>query len=651
MQKLTKLFEPGKIGSMTVKNRIILAPLGVPFGSAPSGYTTDKQIAFYEARAAGGVGLIEVTTSIPGPPWGFRTLGLKDDSQIPSARRLASSLQAHGAKVSFSLSHPGYRYSERLEKSSMGCPEADSVISASAVRHPITGWVARPIDRDEISQMIDTFVKAARRGKSAGYDVVRVQASHGYLLHQFLSPRTNKRKDEYGGTLENRCRFACETIRQVRAAVGPEYPIVIRMNPVDFLDDGIQIEEGLEQARMFADAGVDGIDVTTGPRESQHWQFVTMYQPSASLAEYASAIKKAVGRISVSVGGKVGPLLAERILQEGAADFIHMGRALMVDPELPNKAKAGNIEDIRPCIYCNACLERRQVNGETVRLCAVNPDFGSELGSKLVPAEKPKKIVVVGGGLAGMEAARVMAERGHQVSLYEKSDKLGGQWNILSAYRPEQSGLVSYLARGLEKAKARVFLNKEVTSQMVQQMKPDAVVVAAGAKPLLPKIPGINSEKVVMAADVLAGKAETGKEVVIIGGHLVGLDTALFLAAQGKKVSVVEMRKVAWGVTSTLKLALMENLINNSVHMYPDSTLERITRNGVYVVWDSGEGKNETLFLKADTVVLAVGSQSESQLGEELASLMPEVYSIGDCVQPRDVLAAIHEASAIARKI
>jgi 2,4-dienoyl-CoA reductase-like NADH-dependent reductase (Old Yellow Enzyme family)/thioredoxin reductase len=661
MEQFVKLFRPGKIGKMEIKNRIVMAPLGLPLGTDPDGYPTNDTVAFYEARARGGVGLIQITTiTSPGVSFGHRVTNLSNDERIPSVQRLTTALKSAGTgvKLSFLIGHAGVRQSEALRRRPPEThPELDPVVSASAIPHPVNGWMPRALDEDGIFQTAREFGLAAGRGKAAGFDACQVHGGHGYLIHQFLSPRTNKRTDRYGGSVQNRCRFACDIIAQIRKEAGPDFPIIFRMNGYDFLDDGISSEEAVEQARIFAAAGVDAIDISSGPRQSIHWQFITMYQPSGPLIPYAAAIKKAV-KVPVIVAGKINPVLAERALQEGSADFIHMGRPLMVDPELPNKVKEGRLEDVRPCIYCNQCTDRRKLTGDPTHYCSVNPAMGRELQIKSVPAVSPKKVMVVGGGLAGMEAARILAERGHETSLYEKSDNLGGQWNILSVHVPEVGGLVKYLARGMDRARVKVFFNQEINTRMVQDLHPDVVVVAAGASPVLPKVPGINRQNVVLATDVLTGKVDVGQEVVIIGGHLVGLGAALLLAEQGKGVSVIEMRKIGWGTGYTLRLALMEKLIKNKVRMFPDCRLESVTEHGVNILWDSSDpmiktaaDQNEMLWLPADSVVLAVGSKSENRLAQELKGLMPEVYAIGDCVEPRDALAAIHEGSAVGRKI
>jgi 2,4-dienoyl-CoA reductase-like NADH-dependent reductase (Old Yellow Enzyme family)/thioredoxin reductase len=660
MERLVKLFEPGKIGKLEVKNRIIMAPLGVPrVATKPGGYLSNEYLAYYLARARGGVGMIQMSISALGKPWASGlmfapgSLSIIDDEHVPSAQRFVEAMHAYGVALSFQITHHGVVLSKPLEKVPPEKKQGVRIVSASSVPFAQTGVVPYALTTDEIQEIVEAFGQAARRGKTAGFDAVRIQGCHGYLIHQFLSPRTNKRNDAYGGTLEKRARFACDIIKRVREEVGPDYPVIIRFNGNDFLEGGITIDQAREHAKMFEEAGVDCLDVSGGPFETHHWQFVTMYQPAGPLIPAAAAIKKEV-KVPIIVAGKIDPVLGEQILEDGVADFIHLGRPLMVDPDLPNKAKEGRLADIRPCIYCNAC----QREGDPRVMCAVNPAFGQETEFKIEPAAVKKNIMVVGGGPAGMEAARTLAERGHKVSLYEKRNKLGGQWNILSSYRTEELKLVNFLSRGLEKAGVKVFLNQEVTQQTVEGIKPDAVVIATGANPVVPEnIPGISSKKVVMANDVLTGKVKVGQEVVIIGGHLVGLDVALFLGEQGKKVSVVEKFKIAWEVSHNLKLALMEYLIKFGVYLYPDSTLERVTDSGVQIVWDGGEPaivggpRFELLSLKADTVVLAIGSRSDSGLGERLKGFMPEVYNIGDSVNPRDVLAAIHEGSAIGRKI
>jgi NADPH-dependent 2,4-dienoyl-CoA reductase/sulfur reductase-like enzyme len=436
--------------------------------------------------------------------------------------------------------------------------------------------------------------------------------------------------------------------------VGPDYPIIMRMNGDDFLEGGITVDQAVEHAKLFADAGIDALDVSSGPFESHHWQFLTMYQPAGALVPAAAAIKKAV-KIPVMTVGKIDARMAERILEEGSADFVQLARPLIVDPELPNKAAEGRWEDIRPCIYCDTCM--KSLDAST---CAVNPDFAKETHYKFERAAQAKKVTVVGGGLAGMEAARTLAERGHQVSLYEQSDRLGGQWNVLSAYRPDEANLVRYLSRQLEKNGVNVLLGQKATPQIVEQTKPDAVVVATGATPArLEGVPGIESEKVVMADDILSGRVEAGSEVVVVisGRGSRGLAAALSLAEQGKTVSVVSKNRIAWGLSHNIKLALLEQLIQRRVAMFPESVLESVTDKGVHILWDGGEPpekggpRYEVLFLKADTVVVAAGSKSENALGESLSGIMPEVYTIGDCVEPRGVLKAIHEGSAVGRKI
>ncbi len=533
------------------------------------------------------------------------------------------------------LHHPGSRGSERAPF---------PTVAPSAIPNTKTGVVPKELTKGEIERLIETYGEAAGRAREAGFDGIEIHGGHGYLICQFLSPRTNHRTDEYGGSLVNRTKFACEIIRRVREVVGPDFPISFRMDGDEFVEGGIRIEDAVRQAPFFVDAGADVLHITGGCSEAAHWTTGTYMAPPGYLTPLAARIKKAVS-VPVIVVGRLGdPVLAERVVREGMADFVAMGRALLADPELANKAKEGKLADIRPCIYCNlGCASNRW---EGLVRCTVNPVCGQEMEYRLHPAKSPKKIMVIGGGVAGMEAARTLAERGHKVTLYEEDDKLGGQWNIVASFKPEVYALTKYLSKGLEAAGVNVILNTKVNTELVQQVKPDAVVVATGARQVVPAIPGVDEENIVMANEVLLGRVNVGQEVVVVGGRLVGSDTVLFLAKKGKKVSIVDQVKILDDVNRTFKLGVKEELVKHGVYMYPDSPVHNITKNGINIINDG-----EMVFLKADSVVIAVGSKAEDKLASELEGLVPEIYKIGDCVEPRDLMAAIHEGSKVGNEL
>ena len=658
MKPLVKLFEPGKIGTLELKNRIIFGPLGrgFTFATRPEGFLTDRLLAFYEARARGGVGMIQLTVSALGRPYatglvfGPGSLSIVDDQHIDSARRFTDAMHAPDCKVSFQLTHHGSVIARAVQaRPPTEYPELMRVVAPTGKRDTVTGFETHTLTIGEIEGIIEAFGQGARRGKAAGFDAVRIQGCHGYLIHQFLSPRTNQRTDEYGGSLANRARFAIQVIKRVRAEVGPGFPIIFRMNGDDFLEGGIRLDDAVQHARLFEQAGVDALDVSSGPFETHHRQFPMIYQAFGGLVPLAATIKKAVS-VPVITVGKIDALLGERVLEKGQADFIQMARALMADPDLPNKAREGRVLDIRQCIYCGHCQHRAGQYAD----CTVNMALGKELDYKLEAAARTKSVMVVGGGPAGMQAALTLAQRGHRVSLYERSDRLGGQWAILASHRPGPGSLIRYLQRQMEQAGVTVNMGRAVSAAMVRQAKPDAVIVATGAAPVGLDVPGSDGANVVLATDVLTGNAKVGQEVVVVGGRMVGLDSALYLAEHGKSVAVLTRSQIGRDIGHNFKLSLMEALIKHKVRFYPDSTVDSITPKGVNANWRSGKPPavdSVFFFLPCDTVVLATGARSVNGLVAELAGVVPEVYTIGDSAKVRDVFEAMHDGDEIGRRL
>jgi 2,4-dienoyl-CoA reductase-like NADH-dependent reductase (Old Yellow Enzyme family)/thioredoxin reductase len=631
-KELTRLFQTGSIGRVEVRNRIVMPAMGTGYATE-DGCVTDRLIAFYEARARGGVGLIStggayITDIGPTP---MQWVGIYGEQHVPGLKKLAPAIKAHGARAFIQLIYPGSRV--------RAVPDFS--------QHPKSKKRPWELTGEEIKHLVELFVQATERAKKSEFDGIEIHGAHGYLISQFLSPKTNTRDDEYGGSAAKRARFACEILKAIKQQLGRDFPIIFRMNGDDYIDGGLTIEDVMVQAPLLVEAGADALSISAGIFQGYPWQNPTVMQTSGCLTHLAAAVKKVVN-VPVITVGKIGdPVLAEEILREGKADFIAMGRALLADPELPNKARLGKLEDICPCTYCTlGCLDKRTPPDMSAR-CAVNPACGRELESVLQPAPHPKRVMVIGGGLAGMEAARTLAQRGHEVSLYEKGDRLGGQWDIVSAYESGVVALTEYLSRGLNEAGVKVFLNEEVNKKMVEENNPEEVVIATGATPMIPDVPGIRGKNVVLAWDVLAGKVELGQEVVIIGGGLVGLDTALYLAEQGKQVSVVEMLdEIARGTPWLRKWVLKQSLMDYRVCLYTGVTVHSISERGVSVI-----DNYQMLFLKADTVVLATGSKVENELAEQLKGFVPELYTIGDCVEPRNSMDAIHEGFKVGREI
>jgi len=649
-----ELFTPIKIGNMVVRNRIVMPPMHMGYG-AMDGTVTEKYCDYYGARAKGGTGLIitEACAVHPERKYGLLPLGLYDDSLLPSWKKLADTVHGHGGKLAAQLMDPG--------------PEGMKILTGvdPIGPSPIAGRsyfraIPRELTCSEIEAIVEDFGQAVRRAKEAGLDAVEIHAAHGYaLVGSFMSPFFNKRTDAYGGSLERRAKILLDIIQSARHKVGPDFPLIVRIAGDERRTGGRTLQESQFIARILVDAGVDAIEVSGGTIPTVFWAVVAPSgTPLALNADFAHGIKQVVDVPVISVGRINTPRVAEFVIETGKADMVSMGRALHADPEMPNKAAAGDLEDIAPCIACNIGCIGTVTTGQQAT-CIVNPAAGKEREMALVPAEKPKKVLVAGGGPAGLEAARVAALRGHKVTLYERKEKLGGQINIASVppFMQEISLLIQYLSTQVEKAGVKVELGKEVTPELIDELKPDALIVATGAEPLIPEaLKGVHKDNVVTAWEVLAGhEAALAGNVVIVGGGLVGCETADFLAQTTDNlgvaptyVTILEMQdRLALDGNSEARHLLMERLVEKRVDIRLNSKADEIVEGGVLFTKDG----QEVSVQGAEYVILATGAKSVNTLSEAVKDKVAEVYVIGDARNPATALQATSDAAWAGREV
>ena len=651
---LKHLFSPIRIGSMEVKNRIVLPPMTVGYG-VPEGTVSEKHRDYYEARAQGGAGLIitEAAGVHAQRKYGMFPLGLYEDAQIQSWRELAEATHRHGAKLAVQLMDPG-------PESIMMLTGIQPAGPSRVVGRGLFRDVPRELSIGEIEAIVDDFAEATRRAKEAGLDAIEIHAAHGYaLVGSFLSPFFNKRTDRYGGSLEGRLRLLLEIIEAIRGRVGKDFPIIVRVSGDERRTGGRTLQETQFIARILVEAGVDALEVSGGTIPTVFWAVVAPSgTPLAINADFSQAIKQVVNVPVISVGRINSPRVAEFLLETGKADMVSMGRALHADPELPNKAAAGAFDDIVPCLGCNCGCIGSVVQGRHAT-CIINPAAGKEKEMAIVPAEHRKKVLVAGGGPAGLEAARVAALRGHEVTLYEKEEKLGGQVNLASVppFMQEIGQLIKHLSTRVQKAGVQVELGKAVTPELIEELKPDVVVVATGASPLVPeKIPGIDKDKVVTAWEVLAGhEACKARRVLIVGGGLTGCETADFLAlptdnmaAAPTEVTLLELQEeIALDSMAEPRHLLLERLREKRVHVIVRARVKEILDDGVVFERD---GQEETL-RGFEYVILAMGVKPVDTLSKQIEGKVPEVYVIGDATQPRRALDATAGGAEIGRRI
>ncbi|MBA3027850.1 MAG: FAD-binding protein [Desulfobacteraceae bacterium] len=627
------LFTPGKIGAMALKNRIVLPPMGTGFHDE-GGYVSQRFIDYLEARAKGGVGLIIIEVTAPSVQCNVSNhqLTLGNDSYIPGFKKLAEVVHAYGTKIAIQLQHSSW---ELKDGKPLQVGPSPLVVPARVMG--VMAGAPHGLTLDEIHERIQWFVSAAVRAKEAGLDGVEMHAAHQYLLASFLSPATNQRTDQYGGSVENRARILVEILKETRKLVGPDFPVWPRLNGQEFgFDGGLTLEETLQMVPMLEEAGSDALHVSAYGAYSMAIRAPICDIPGF-LIPLAAEVKK-ISKVPVIAVGRLDTELGEEILEQGKADFISIGRRLIADPDLPNKVAAGRWNEIIPCINCMECIERPVTEGRGTA-CAVNAAMGRERAFRIQPVAKPKTVMVVGGGPAGMQAASVAARRGHKVALYEKSSELGGQLAIakLPPHKEELTNLISYMADQLTRSGVTIEYNTVVTPDMILEKKPDAVIIAAGAAPLMTDMPGVKQPQVLAAQDVLAGR-QVGQNVVIIGGGMVGCETGHFLSEKGKHVIVVEMiKRVANDMAPMVRRRLLDGLREKQVMMMTNTTCLEIKEEGILV--KTADGKQQEI--QADSVIIAVGYQKNDTLFQSIKDKVPEASNIGDSANPQRIREAI----------
>ncbi len=663
------LFEPIRINQLEVKNRIYLPAMHLAM--AQNFQVTDQLVEFYAERARGGAGMITVGyATVDDLSGNTQNIGAHLDEFIPGLARLAAAINDNGARSAVQLNHAGrYNFSFFLN--------GKQPVAPSPIASRMTKETPRELSRDEIKDIIRYFAEAALRVQKAGFHAVEVLSGTGYLISEFLSPLTNKRQDEYGGSLENRMRFGLEIMQAIRQKVGPAYPVIVRMNGNDFMPGGQGRLELQQYAKaLVVQAGVDALCINVGWHEARVPQIVTSV-PRGVFAYLARGIKELVS-VPVIASHRINdPATAREIISDGMCDMVAMGRSLIADPFLPEKTRSGREDEIVHCIACAQGCFDNLFKLKTVE-CLCNPKAGREKEARTFKPEPSKKVLVIGGGAAGMSAALSAAERGHAVTLYEKSDRLGGQLYLAAAPpgREEFAELARDLAKQVSLSNITVRLRQQVDEALIDAEKPAAVIIATGAVPIAPPIPGSDQPHVVQAWDVLQNKAHVGKRVVIVGGGAVGVETALFLAEKGtlsgeavkfllvnraedpetlyqlatrgtKEVILIEMLEaIGKDIGRSTKWAMFQDMDRCNITRLTATKALEITPGGIKI-----EGPQGVEEIQADTVVLAVGSKSYNPLVEIVQKKgLPHLIA-GDAQRVAQAIDAVHQGFKAGREI
>ena len=662
------IFNPIFINKLEVKNRIYLPAMHL---NMADNYTiTDRLVEFYTERARGGVGMICVGYATVDERSGWSmNIGAHADEYIPGLAKLAAGIKENGARSVVQINHAGrYNFSFLMG--------GKKPVAPSPIASRLTKEVPRELEHDEIEDIIDHFAAAAARVKQAGFDAVEVLSGTGYLISEFLSPLTNQRSDEYGGSYENRMRFGLSIMRKIKAATGDDFPLIVRMNGNDFMPGGQGRKELQEYAKALAQNGVDALCINVGWHEARVPQIVTSV-PRGVFGYLARGIKDLVD-IPVIASHRINdPSTAREMIGDGVCDMVAMGRSLIADPFLPEKARSGREDEIVHCIACAQGCFDHIFKGKAVE-CLCNPKAGHEMECRPATVESPKKVMVVGGGPAGMSAALAARECGNEVTIYEQADRLGGQLFLAAAPpgRDEFGELARDLAGQVAVNGVSVVLNSTVDKKLVETERPDSIILATGAQPIAPPIKGADLPHVVQAWDVLQDKVYTGKKVAIIGGGAVGVETALFLAEKGtlsgdavkfllvnkaetpedllelatrgtKEIVLIEMiKRIGKDIGLSTRWGMLQEISRINVRTSVSTKALEITEQGVLVEID---GKTEKI--QADSVVMAVGSKACNPLQEMVESMGIPCQVAGDAEKIALAFDAVHGGFAAGRNV
>ena len=635
------LFSSFWIRDIQLENRIVMPGLA-SFLIGDGGMICEATVDHYRRRAAGGPAMIimEACSVSPEGVVSNHQARIDDDRFIEGLSKIAAVIKSEGSVPAIQIHHGGRQTSIKVIKRK---PLAPSAIPCPTIRGDV-----EPLTIDGIHEIVQKFGDAAERARQAGFELIEIHGAHGYLINQFLSKVSNIREDEYGGDIVGRSRFALEIIEEINKRIGPEFPLSFKISAQEFVPGGLTVTESIEILKLLVKAGVDVVQVSAGNDMTPEWICQPMFMKKACLASSAAKFKWALNIPVMAVGRINDPMVANEVLSEGQADLVCIGRGLLADPEMPNKAREGRLDEIRTCIACNTCMESIFRKGRIE--CLVNPMLGREKEMVFVPTPKPKKIMVVGGGPGGLNVAWVAAKRGHEVHVFEKRGYLGGQLlaGSIPGHKKELRSLIKFQEKQIEKFGVACHLNHEVETKDIQVLDPDVVVLATGSLPAIPPVDGIDRSIVMTYEDVLNEAPPSFKQAVIIGGGPTGLEIALHLAEYGCRVSVVEMlAKIGKGLEAITKKILLGKLKEYNVKIMTETKLIGVKSTGATVaLWDGTEK-----LIEAETVIFATGTQPCDRLYEKVKSLGYETYRVGDCLETRSAKAAIYESAVLGRSL